>query len=67
MYSSCVLCDSEKDSECYELSDSKNFTKECQGTYTYSKRGCYTFRQSMQITAKDFQLLLMNSFFLFEI
>lgn len=47
LYSNCVHCDSKTNNACYQLSDPKNLTKQCKGTYTYSKRGCYTLKLSM--------------------
>lgn len=44
VYSNCIFCDSQDDNECYALSNPKNFTIQCIGTYTYSKRGCFTLR-----------------------
>lgn len=61
LYSNCVFCDSQKDDKCFELPDPEIFTKQCKGTYTHEKRGCYTFRQSMQSNkiAIMFQLMLL--------
>lgn len=47
IYSNCIFCDSQEDNECYALTNLKNFTKECIGTYTYSQRGCYTLKIGM--------------------
>lgn len=52
IYSNCVYCDSQEDAECYALSNPKKFTKQCFGTYTYSKRGCYTVKIGMEILSK---------------
>lgn len=50
LYSNCIVCDNQIDNECYEVSIPKNMTKQCKGTYVYSKRGCYTLKISMSAT-----------------
>lgn len=41
-HSYCLSCESELDGDCVSISDRESLTKQCEGTYPYDKRGCYT-------------------------
>ncbi|XP_031624689.1 prestalk protein-like isoform X2 [Contarinia nasturtii] len=47
--SSCVSCESGLKGKCAEISDEKSLVKQCEGTYPYEYRGCFTIMKNKTV------------------
>lgn len=47
IHSQCISCESGFDGNCATISDVDGLVKQCKGTYSHDKRGCYTMVKSM--------------------
>ncbi|XP_055309662.1 uncharacterized protein LOC129573299 [Sitodiplosis mosellana] len=50
LHSKCISCESDVESECAKLTYKNSLIKQCEGTYSYEKRGCYTLKKPTTVT-----------------